>query len=1258
MWKGSSILSMQSCWMRKHKHFEKVDCMVSDALLKCFDEVLVNAIDQYINTIHYKPQHGGTVTRIEVDFDADTGYITVTNTGQGMPVYMCDSIGKYSVEGLITEALSSSNFDDEKDPDRVTGGINGLGLKLVNVDSLHFEVETVDHVNGKYYHQICKNSMREVLPPEVLDITQPAVRKKLGIRCKPHTTLRFLLDYASLCKHTQKHDNPDWYCPENAANFQRIIEFRCYETAAFIASINYRYWNDHRVEYSDKKCKVYFNGSDISMSHLGEFIEMFGVEKYVLLNLESTHLEMQEHKLDVENEDKLAIKFPWYIAVGLNTKHQFDHITILNGVHLNGGGSHLKLLLEKLSSEFENKLEKLRNGSDFKASMIRNSLFVIHCKQMPTPEFSGQTKDSITIPMKDLQLMRKTFHIPSNETKKLWNIIKTSIEYTLFEQEKKSLAKRKKLFIRKYTKAEQLGKDSMLIVDEGDSAEKITRDIIHCKHSALNYKRCGIYNIQGVPMNARRKIKKIMFNGKLLIRQHHKLVNNIGLQGLTQILGLSYDEDYYYGPPEEDPMLPELDEEQAQGLYARREHGDAMYNRLPYGGGVLIATDQDVDGIGQICSLLLVFFMCFWPELIKRGFVKRLATPIIRVYTGTESQNFYSEREFDEWVEQNFHGHENIPARYRVEYYKGLSSHTEEEVLYDIGANIMQNIYTFTWDDACEATMELMYNPSNALKKNLLRTPVTDRYDEYLLQRQMIRCSDHFNIESKGFQLEFMRRKLKCAIDGFLPSQRKAFAGARSRSVKKRKVYQLTGYVTEKMGYQHGDSSMNQTIIKMAQTFTGSNNIPVFMPISNGFGDRTKGRGISGSPRYIDTQYNAKVMDLLFPRVDDYLLDYVYEEGQKCEPTYYVPILPYAILESSTTASVGWQIKCWARDLKIVVNNVRRLIRNLPMLPMTGKAWIQPGMSVTIGKYPTGGSATEICHGTYRYVENTNCIVVKQLPLRIWSDKLGDNILGKNAKGETVDKTGKEYERKELVTDYIDRTANDRNHIIIRLKPGGLEEIKKKYGNDHIDPVEHYLGLTQDMRPQLNMMIADGSIKEFANYEDVITEWFPIRKRMYINRLERMTILLEIQIMYYENMLRFIQMDADKTINIDKDFDDAEREQILEAADFVKFNAEKIHNPGYIRIDQIRDEILVHNVSYKYIDDITVRMKSRSYMQKLQNKIRKLQDELAELRSTNWKKLWEKEIGQLISVINEGQASKWLYGTQQHTYKKYNKSGN
>jgi DNA topoisomerase-2 len=45
------------------------------------------------------------------------------------------------------------------------------------------------------------------------------------------------------------------------------------------------------------------------------------------------------------------------------------------------------------------------------------------------------------------------------------------------------------------------------------------------------------------------------------------------------------------------------------------------------------------------------------------------------------------------------------------------------------------------------------------------------------------------------------------------------------------KVAQLSGYVSEHGAYHHGEMSLQGTIIKMAQSYVGSNNINLLMPL-------------------------------------------------------------------------------------------------------------------------------------------------------------------------------------------------------------------------------------------------------------------------------------------------------------------------------------------------------------------------------------------------------------------------------------------
>ena len=63
-------------------------------------------------------------------------------------------------------------------------------------------------------------------------------------------------------------------------------------------------------------------------------------------------------------------------------------------------------------------------------------------------------------------------------------------------------------------------------------------------------------------------------------------------------------------------------------------------------------------------------------------------------------------------------------------------------------------------------------------------------------------------------------------MDGLKPGQRKILFACFKRKLRSEiKVAQLSGYVAEHSAYHHGEMSLCQTIINMAQDFVGSNNI-------------------------------------------------------------------------------------------------------------------------------------------------------------------------------------------------------------------------------------------------------------------------------------------------------------------------------------------------------------------------------------------------------------------------------------------------
>jgi DNA topoisomerase II len=116
-------------------------------------------------------------------------------------------------------------------------------------------------------------------------------------------------------------------------------------------------------------------------------------------------------------------------------------------------------------------------------------------------------------------------------------------------------------------------------------------------------------------------------------------------------------------------------------------------------------------------------------------------------------------------------------------------------------------------------------------------------------------------------------------------------------------VAQLAGYIGEHAQYHHGEQSMQSTIIALAQTFVGANNINLMSP--NGqFGTRAMGGQNAASPRYIFTQL-APLARRIFPALDDPILKYLDEDGKKIEPEWYMPVIPMVLVNGADGIGTG-----------------------------------------------------------------------------------------------------------------------------------------------------------------------------------------------------------------------------------------------------------------------------------------------------------------------------------------------------------------
>jgi len=177
-------------------------------------------------------------------------------------------------------------------------------------------------------------------------------------------------------------------------------------------------------------------------------------------------------------------------------------------------------------------------------------------------------------------------------------------------------------------------------------------------------------------------------------------------------------------------------------------------------------------------------------------------------------------------------------------------------------------------------------------RKDWLNSYKEGTYIDYSLKN--IRYKDFVNKELILYSMYDNIRSIPSICDGLKPAQRKILYACFKRNLKNEmKVAQLAGYVAEHTGYHHGEDSLSQAIIGMAQSFVGSNNINLLLPIGQ-FGMRHMGGKEAASPRYLYTAL-SKIARYIFRDEDDALLNYLIDEGQKVEPMYYLPIIPMVV---------------------------------------------------------------------------------------------------------------------------------------------------------------------------------------------------------------------------------------------------------------------------------------------------------------------------------------------------------------------------
>ena len=1066
------------------------------ALYKLVDEGLVNMRDHVIRqaqAIKDGKPNALPVTSIEVEVDAASGIVTMTNDGNGIDIAQHPEHKMWIPEMIFGHLRTSTNYAEDK-KEKIVGGKNGFGFKLVLVWSTWGSVETVDHVRGLKYAQEFKANLTEICPPKITKCSSK----------KPYTRISFRPDYARL--------GIAGLTPDMTALFAK----RVYDIAAV----------------TDRSIRVKYNGAVVPVKDFKQYIGLY-----------------------IRPEVKRVYEAPserWEYAVCLTNTDEFAHVSFVNGICTSKGGKHVEYIMGQLLRKLAAFI-KTKKKVDVKPATIKEQLTLFLRCDVENPAFSSQTKDELTTTSANFG---SACTVSDEFVEKVAKMGVMDAACALTEVKEAKAAKKtdgsKTRTIRgipKLIDANFAGTDKSgqctIIFCEGDSAKAgIVSGL-----SKEDRNTIGVYPVKGKFMNVRGEAVK-------------RIAENTEIAEIKRILGLENGRDYT---------------------------AEDVAKRLRYG-KVLFMTDQDLDG-SHIKGLGINLFQSEWPTLTHiPGFIGFMNTPILKARKGQQERVFYNEGEFEVWksgATASGAGAIDV-STWNIKYYKGLGTSTGREFReYFEHKKIVDFAHT---GEQSDDAIDLVFNKKRADdRKEWLST--YNRADHLDTSHKHVTYEDFMTREMKHFSIYDNQRSIANGMDGLKISLRKIlFAAFKKGGLKTEiKVAQFSGYVSEHSGYHHGEASLNGAIVGMAQNFVGSNNINLFEP--NGqFGTRLAGGKDSASERYIFTQLNA-ITRLIYRAEDDAVLEYLDDDGQLVEPTFYVPVVPMVLINGTKGIGTGFSTDIMCHNPLQVIDYIQNMLLKKPEAEWGTIEPYYRGFKGTITALAAPGKF--LVKGLHSVDAAKKQAHVTELPVGFWTEDFKKHL-------ESLIETG-------AIKDYADMSTDTVVDFTITFPAtadfGALTAVV-----DHGTAIEKLLKLyTTESTSNMHLFDSQDQLKKYGNVRDIVHDYYGTRLALYGKRKAHQLAAMAAELRILSNKARYIQELLDGSIDLRR-----KRGDELVAM---------LQSKGYDPVEN--DE------QYKYLLKLPMDSVSEENVQKLLKEKGQKEVQHSALQSTSIEQLWLADLAEL-----------------------------
>jgi DNA topoisomerase-2 len=471
MYIGSPEALPLETYVYEDEKFVKKTISYIGGLLKIIDEVISNSIDHITRQSTSKETDTKSVKVIKINVNKETGEISIFNDGDGIPIEKHEKHNLLIPEMIFGELLTSSNY--KEDDEKIIVGQFGMGVKLTNIFSTEFEVETVDHRNKKFYQQKWSNNMIVKSKPTIKASTKA-----------PYTKITFTPDYT---RFGLKGLSDDMY----TLIHKRVID----ATAVTPVSVT-----------------IFFNDVKINIKDFEQYVNAYiGTNK-------------TENPRVSESNDR------WNVIVTPSEDSVFEQVSFINSTPIIRGGKHIDYITNQIIkglTEIATKKKKL-----VKPNHIKDNIRVFVNCTIVNPDFDSQSKEFLTTP---ISKFGSKIDLSDAFMAKLYKtgLVDKAINLTEFHTEKKLTKtdgkKTSRIIVNKLDDANKAGtKESekcTLILTEGDSAK--TMAISGLSQIGRDY--YGVFPLKGKVMNTKdanaekiNKNEEISNLKKILGLEHNK----------------------------------------------------------------------------------------------------------------------------------------------------------------------------------------------------------------------------------------------------------------------------------------------------------------------------------------------------------------------------------------------------------------------------------------------------------------------------------------------------------------------------------------------------------------------------------------------------------------------------------------------------------------------------------------------------------------------------------------------------------------